>query len=310
MALQENPRMDDISQFILAHRHEDNLPDGDAGEVVQRHHQFAGSSSGYSTPMTPIPVDFPSITPRATMLIPDSNLSFKRQRTLSALEEFTRQCSSSFDLADDEIGVPDDFQHIWESLDTTEPTVALLLAASEPPPQDKSGSPPAKLFVEGQPKERKKREQKSPSRSPKPSKVNQNKRKQQQSAFKKAPAAVKQIVTTRRPPSSLSSIMEGSPASDRHIAGLIPGACSLESRKEKVARYLEKRKRRVWKKEIKYSCRKQFAESRPRVAGRFIPKSTSTPALLPSDEAQMATSGKLLIGADSTKPRSSISSSL
>ena len=45
-----------------------------------------------------------------------------------------------------------------------------------------------------------------------------------------------------------------------------------EQRKERIARFVAKRAHRVWAKEIKYNCRKEFAESRPRVRGRFIPK--------------------------------------
>lgn len=39
-----------------------------------------------------------------------------------------------------------------------------------------------------------------------------------------------------------------------------------------IKRYLEKRKRRVWHKKVKYTVRKTFADSRMRVKGRFISK--------------------------------------
>jgi hypothetical protein len=35
-------------------------------------------------------------------------------------------------------------------------------------------------------------------------------------------------------------------------------------------RYLEKKQRRVWKKNVKYDCRKRLAEGRPRIKGRFV----------------------------------------
>jgi hypothetical protein len=50
------------------------------------------------------------------------------------------------------------------------------------------------------------------------------------------------------------------------------GAYSPESRKVRVARYLEKRNHRVWTKTVKYDVRKNFADSRLRVKGRFVKK--------------------------------------
>ena len=37
-----------------------------------------------------------------------------------------------------------------------------------------------------------------------------------------------------------------------------------------ISRFHEKRKRRVWKKKIRYHCRKNLADSRVRVKGRFV----------------------------------------
>jgi len=37
-------------------------------------------------------------------------------------------------------------------------------------------------------------------------------------------------------------------------------------------RFLEKRNRRVWTKKVKYDVRKNFADSRLRVKGRFVKK--------------------------------------
>ena len=50
------------------------------------------------------------------------------------------------------------------------------------------------------------------------------------------------------------------------------GAYSPESRKVRVARFLEKRNHRVWTKTVKYDVRKNFADSRLRVKGRFVKK--------------------------------------
>lgn len=46
-----------------------------------------------------------------------------------------------------------------------------------------------------------------------------------------------------------------------------------EERKLRIARFHAKRKMRIWKKRIKYDCRKKLADSRPRVKGRFVKRS-------------------------------------
>ena len=50
------------------------------------------------------------------------------------------------------------------------------------------------------------------------------------------------------------------------------GAYSPESRKLRIERFLEKRNHRVWTKKVKYDVRKNFADSRMRVKGRFVKK--------------------------------------
>jgi hypothetical protein len=45
------------------------------------------------------------------------------------------------------------------------------------------------------------------------------------------------------------------------------------ARKERIARFHEKRARRIWRKRIKYDCRKKLADSRPRIKGRFVKRS-------------------------------------
>jgi len=50
------------------------------------------------------------------------------------------------------------------------------------------------------------------------------------------------------------------------------GAYSPEQRRERIARFHEKRLRRVWKKRVTYSTRKNIANKRMRVKGRFIKK--------------------------------------
>ena len=50
------------------------------------------------------------------------------------------------------------------------------------------------------------------------------------------------------------------------------GAYSPESRKARIERFMEKRKHRVWTQGVKYDVRKNFADSRLRVKGRFVKK--------------------------------------
>jgi len=50
------------------------------------------------------------------------------------------------------------------------------------------------------------------------------------------------------------------------------GAYSPESRKMRIDRFMKKRNHRVWTKKVKYDVRKNFADSRLRVKGRFVKK--------------------------------------
>jgi len=48
------------------------------------------------------------------------------------------------------------------------------------------------------------------------------------------------------------------------------GAYTAEERAARVARFHAKRNSRIWRKKIKYDCRKKLADSRPRLKGRFV----------------------------------------
>lgn len=50
------------------------------------------------------------------------------------------------------------------------------------------------------------------------------------------------------------------------------GAYSPEQRRLRIEKFFEKRNRRVWTKKVKYDVRKNFADSRLRVKGRFVKK--------------------------------------
>ena len=46
-----------------------------------------------------------------------------------------------------------------------------------------------------------------------------------------------------------------------------------DARRARIARFHAKRKMRIWRKRIKYDCRKKLADSRPRIKGRFVKRS-------------------------------------
>ncbi|KAK1929679.1 hypothetical protein P3T76_014896 [Phytophthora citrophthora] len=48
------------------------------------------------------------------------------------------------------------------------------------------------------------------------------------------------------------------------------GSYSPEARRKRIRRFLKKREERVWAKEVKYTIRKSFADTRLRVKGRFV----------------------------------------
>ena len=50
------------------------------------------------------------------------------------------------------------------------------------------------------------------------------------------------------------------------------GPISWLERKFKVSKYIQKKKKRVWKKKISYDCRKRVADNRLRVKGKFVTK--------------------------------------
>ena len=59
--------------------------------------------------------------------------------------------------------------------------------------------------------------------------------------------------------------------SDGVMAGMVATtpAAAAESREARLMRYREKRKNRRFEKTIRYASRKAYAESRPRIKGRF-----------------------------------------
>ena len=64
---------------------------------------------------------------------------------------------------------------------------------------------------------------------------------------------------------------DGPQAQMERMTGMV-GIYGPEERKARIARFLEKRKRRVWSRKVKYDVRKNFADSRMRIKGRFVKK--------------------------------------
>lgn len=68
----------------------------------------------------------------------------------------------------------------------------------------------------------------------------------------------------------LAEAAEPAPAPINEDDLITVGSYTHGERQGKIQRYLEKRRRRVWSKKILYSCRKSFADKRPRIGGRFV----------------------------------------
>lgn len=76
------------------------------------------------------------------------------------------------------------------------------------------------------------------------------------------------------------------------------GAYTKEERQIRIAKFRAKKNRRVWKKQIKYDCRKKLADNRPRIKGRFVTRKDD------DDDAQQSTGEGTEYG-DST-PRAAV----
>lgn len=61
------------------------------------------------------------------------------------------------------------------------------------------------------------------------------------------------------------------PDTPQRLPGYI-GAYDPEQRKLRIEKFLEKRQQRVWARKVKYDVRKNFADSRLRIKGRFVKK--------------------------------------
>jgi len=74
---------------------------------------------------------------------------------------------------------------------------------------------------------------------------------------------------------------------------ILIGAYTKEQRKERIDRFRAKKKRRIWRKQIKYDCRKRLADTRPRVKGRFVSRKDC-----PDEEGDMDADSSSLVGGE------------
>lgn len=85
-------------------------------------------------------------------------------------------------------------------------------------------------------------------------------------------------------PSSFQSVVMSMPI-PRNDGDRV-GAYTKEQRRILIANFRAKRQRRVWRKQIKYDCRKKLADTRPRVKGRFVSRDVDESSVpIATDEA-------------------------
>lgn len=65
------------------------------------------------------------------------------------------------------------------------------------------------------------------------------------------------------------------------------GAYTKEERQIKIEKFRERKRARIWRKQIKYDCRKRLADTRPRVKGRFVSRKGEDGNPLPIDSAEL-----------------------
>ena len=66
------------------------------------------------------------------------------------------------------------------------------------------------------------------------------------------------------------------------------GVYTREERTKRIERFREKKLKRIWRKQIKYDCRKRLADTRPRVKGRFVSRAVEDVVLGEAAEAAAA----------------------
>lgn len=102
---------------------------------------------------------------------------------------------------------------------------------------------------------------------------------QQQQQHQQSSVSNVQSASTTSAPVIVPSSLNGTPTAqvpcpmDLINKGGRIGIYLPEARKARIAKFHSKRKMRIWRKRIKYDCRKKLADSRPRIKGRFVKRS-------------------------------------
>jgi hypothetical protein len=78
------------------------------------------------------------------------------------------------------------------------------------------------------------------------------------------------------------------------------GVYTRLERQERIQKFRLKKQNRIWKRQIKYDCRKRLADTRPRVKGRFVSSSDDVDVLGPVLMSSIAPAGDLNGSAESS----------
>lgn len=98
--------------------------------------------------------------------------------------------------------------------------------------------------------------------------------------------------------SGATTVIPTIPECDGYVHGsTMIGAYTKEQRQLLIEKFRAKKKRRVWRKQIKYDCRKTLADNRPRVKGRFVSRKERG-----EDDRNDASSSPEMVGIDTDSP--------
>lgn len=74
------------------------------------------------------------------------------------------------------------------------------------------------------------------------------------------------------------------------------GSYSIPDRRQRIKKYIEKKRKRTYTKRVNYDCRKRVAEKRVRIKGRFVTKEQAFKLLGVSEDDVKGTNLQNLLG--------------